>query len=182
MRCILFFCSCLVLIASVEIRANMMFNKVDQLGAGHAPIPIVPTAPKKIKNIKLKKDKGGNFLVDWRIFAEYDIPKKKPGKNLKKIIGKKISIKGFMLPLEYSKRQVKEFLLIPYFPSCYHVPPPPPNMVINVNIKSKKGAKVSYYPVTVKGKLSMAKKSKANPFMLDGAFSMKAVSVKENRN
>ena len=171
-------CAYLLLMASFGARAEFGIQ-VDQLGLGHAPIPTVPTVP---KNLKLKKDKGGTYLVNWGIFAEYDRTKKRPGKNLKKIIGEKIAIKGFMLPLEYNKRKVKEFLLIPYIPSCMHVPPPPSNMVINVNTKSRRGAKVSYYPVTVKGKLSLAKKSKANPFMLDGAFSMKAISVQESKN
>ena len=44
--------------------------------------------------------------------------------------GKAIRIAGFMVPLEWGRREVKEFLLVPYFGACIHVPPPPPNQII----------------------------------------------------
>ncbi|HRH81422.1 MAG TPA: DUF3299 domain-containing protein [Thiobacillaceae bacterium] len=57
--------------------------------------------------------------------------------------GKPIRIPGFMVPLEWGKQEVKEFLLVPYFGACIHVPPPPSNQVIHVlpakSVKSKTG-------------------------------------------
>jgi hypothetical protein len=46
--------------------------------------------------------------------------------------GRSIRIAGFMVPLEWGKREVKEFLLVPYFGACIHVPPPPANQIIHV--------------------------------------------------
>jgi len=47
--------------------------------------------------------------------------------------GQRIRIPGFVVPLEHSKQQlVTEFLLVPYFGACIHVPPPPANQVIHV--------------------------------------------------
>lgn len=46
--------------------------------------------------------------------------------------GKAIRIAGFMVPLEWGQREVKEFLLVPYFGACIHVPPPPANQIIHV--------------------------------------------------
>jgi hypothetical protein len=46
--------------------------------------------------------------------------------------GKPVRIPGFTVPLELGRKQVKEFLLVPYFGACIHVPPPPANQVIHV--------------------------------------------------
>lgn len=46
--------------------------------------------------------------------------------------GQRIRIPGFVVPLERKGDDVIEFLLVPYFGACVHVPPPPSNQVIHV--------------------------------------------------
>jgi hypothetical protein len=46
--------------------------------------------------------------------------------------GARIRIPGFVVPLESKGREVSEFLLVPYFGACIHVPPPPANQIIHV--------------------------------------------------
>jgi zinc transporter ZupT len=47
--------------------------------------------------------------------------------------GRQVKISGFVVPLEReNKFSLKEFLLVPYFGACIHVPPPPQNQVIHV--------------------------------------------------
>lgn len=46
--------------------------------------------------------------------------------------GARIRIPGFLVPLDGSKGQVTEFLLVPYFGACIHTPPPPANQIIHV--------------------------------------------------
>ncbi len=46
--------------------------------------------------------------------------------------GERIRIAGFMVPLERKGHRVTEFLLVPYFGACIHVPPPPANQIIHV--------------------------------------------------
>ncbi|HRL74785.1 MAG TPA: DUF3299 domain-containing protein [Candidatus Accumulibacter phosphatis] len=46
--------------------------------------------------------------------------------------GQKVRIAGFVVPLERRGEQVTEFLLVPYFGACIHVPPPPANQIIHV--------------------------------------------------
>ena len=48
------------------------------------------------------------------------------------LVGKKIRIPGFIVPLEDSKEGMKEFLLVPYFGACIHSPPPPANQIIHI--------------------------------------------------
>ncbi|MBE3760064.1 DUF3299 domain-containing protein [Vibrio parahaemolyticus] len=54
--------------------------------------------------------------------------------------GSQVKIPGFVIPLEGDANTVTEFLLVPYFGACIHVPPPPPNQIIYV--KFPKGAPV----------------------------------------
>ncbi|MGC2456760.1 MAG: DUF3299 domain-containing protein [Gallionellaceae bacterium] len=46
--------------------------------------------------------------------------------------GARIRIPGFIVPLEVAQHQITEFLLVPYFGACIHVPPPPANQIIHV--------------------------------------------------
>ncbi|MBS1209933.1 MAG: hypothetical protein H6R19_2331 [Proteobacteria bacterium] len=46
--------------------------------------------------------------------------------------GAEVRIAGYVIPLERVKDEVHEFLLLPYFGACIHVPPPPPNQIIYV--------------------------------------------------
>ncbi len=69
--------------------------------------------------------------------------------------GKKIKIPGFISPLEVdeTKGVVKEFLLVPYFGACIHVPPPPLNQTLFVKPAEGKsiGMDRMYEPVWVSG-------------------------------
>ena len=47
--------------------------------------------------------------------------------------GKLVRLPGFVLPFEYSSSgKISEFLLVPYFGACIHMPPPPPNQMVYV--------------------------------------------------
>ncbi|MDR9829176.1 DUF3299 domain-containing protein [Vibrio sp. FNV 38] len=46
--------------------------------------------------------------------------------------GKEVTIAGFVIPLEGTEAKITEFLLVPFFGACIHVPPPPPNQIIYV--------------------------------------------------
>ncbi|HZS80675.1 MAG TPA: DUF3299 domain-containing protein [Herbaspirillum sp.] len=46
--------------------------------------------------------------------------------------GAAIRIPGFVVSLEREGAALKEFLLVPYFGACIHVPPPPANQIIHV--------------------------------------------------
>lgn len=95
--------------------------------------------------------------INWDLLKKLDVDAKTKKlitpKELKNKIGKEISIKGFMMPLDYDSKAVAEFLFMPYIPSCMHVPPPPPNQLILV--KMAKGSKVTptFSPAEISGKL-----------------------------
>jgi hypothetical protein len=68
--------------------------------------------------------------------------------------GQKVKIPGFVVPLEGDDKLTTEFLLVPFFGACIHVPPPPPNQIVYV--KFSKGVPIDnlYDAVWVTGILS----------------------------
>ena len=63
-----------------------------------------------------------------------------------------VEISGFVVPLDMSDDdRVREFLLVPYFGACVHVPPPPPNQVILVRSTEGLAAERIYEAWTVRG-------------------------------
>jgi hypothetical protein len=51
---------------------------------------------------------------------------------VKDLDGKTVKLPGFVVPLQHDGEKVSEFLLVPYFGACIHVPPPPSNQTIYV--------------------------------------------------
>jgi hypothetical protein len=77
--------------------------------------------------------------------------------------GRKIKIAGFVVPIEEQGRAVREFLLVPYFGACIHVPPPPANQIIHVvSAKPIKNLRVMD-AVWVAGEVKVARYSKPTP-------------------
>ncbi len=51
--------------------------------------------------------------------------------------GQRVRMPGFVVPLEGTRNQVTEFLLVPYFGACIHVPPPPANQIVYVTMEDE---------------------------------------------
>lgn len=71
------------------------------------------------------------------------------------IQGRPVRIAGFMVPLESGRQEVKEFLLVPYFGACIHVPPPPANQIVYVKAEQGFDVKGTFEPVWVTGTLTI---------------------------
>jgi uncharacterized protein len=52
--------------------------------------------------------------------------------------GKVVKLPGYVIPLESDGKRVSEFLLVPYFGACIHVPPPPSNQIVYVKTGTAK--------------------------------------------
>lgn len=68
--------------------------------------------------------------------------------------GQMVKIPGFVVPLEGDDEVVTEFLLVPYFGACVHVPPPPSNQVIHVTMEKGAPASAFYDPVWITGRIT----------------------------
>ncbi|MEW9797919.1 DUF3299 domain-containing protein [Alteromonas sp. CYL-A6] len=54
---------------------------------------------------------------------------------VEKYNGQRVKIPGFIVPLEGTADRTTEFLLVPYFGACIHVPPPPSNQIVYVKFE-----------------------------------------------
>lgn len=74
-----------------------------------------------------------------------------------KLDGKKVKIPGFVSPLDENGGKVTEFLLVPYFGACIHVPPPPLNNTLLIKPKSEYAIPFdkTYEPVWVLGTMQV---------------------------
>lgn len=63
-------------------------------------------------------------------------------------------IPGFVVPLEGDAESITEFLLVPYFGACVHVPPPPSNQIVYVKFDEGVPVDNLYDAVWVTGTLS----------------------------
>ena len=70
------------------------------------------------------------------------------------MLGQKVEIPGFVLPLEFSGTKVEKFLLVPYAGACIHTPPPPSNQIIFVQISDGIELRGLFDPVVVRGTLT----------------------------
>ncbi|MCP3667224.1 MAG: DUF3299 domain-containing protein [Gammaproteobacteria bacterium] len=48
--------------------------------------------------------------------------------------GKRVKLPGFVVPIEGDGKKLSEFLLVPYYGACIHVPPPPSNQTVYVTV------------------------------------------------
>lgn len=90
--------------------------------------------------------------------------------------GARIRIPGFIVPLEVVRHQITEFLLVPYFGGCIHVPPPPANQIIHVYPEQplKKGMQ-SMDAIWISGTMQVAP---SDTDMGSASYKMKAEAVK----
>jgi len=70
--------------------------------------------------------------------------------------GRAIRLPGFVVPVQSDGSQVSEFLLVPYYGACIHVPPPPANQTVYVVTEQGKGTRQELFDtVWVTGTLSV---------------------------
>jgi uncharacterized protein len=90
--------------------------------------------------------------------------------------GLTVKLPGFMVPIRFTALPgkedggyVSEFLLVPYFGACIHMPPPPPNQIVHVKMAPPRQMQSMYDPVWVTGKLSTRR---VNSDLADAAYSI----------
>ena len=68
--------------------------------------------------------------------------------------GQNVRLPGYLLPLEFSGKQVSEFLLVPWVGACIHTPPPPPNQIVHVRPEKPVEMGGMFAPVWVTGHMT----------------------------
>ena len=101
-------------------------------------------------------------LVTWSDLRKLNYKTGEMPESIRQLIGKSIKIPGFAVPLvedeggnEGGFEYVKEFLLVPVYGMCIHVPPPPPNQVIHIILEKPVHFETLLYAVWVTGILEI---------------------------
>ncbi len=71
------------------------------------------------------------------------------------VLGHPIRLPGYVVPLANTQDgRLTEFLFVPYYGACIHVPPPPPNQIVHVVLKVPVAMPDIYAPVFLAGTLT----------------------------
>lgn len=71
-----------------------------------------------------------------------------------KLDGQEVKLPGYVVPLNVDPNQrVTEFLLVPYFGACIHVPPPPSNQIVLVHSEIGIALDATWVPYWITGTL-----------------------------
>ncbi|MVW76969.1 DUF3299 domain-containing protein [Pseudomonas xionganensis] len=70
--------------------------------------------------------------------------------------GQQVKLPGYIVPLDVTDEgRVIEFLLVPYFGACIHVPPPPSNQIVHVTTELGVLLDALYQPFWIEGPLKV---------------------------
>lgn len=122
----------------------------------------------KMASEKLLQDQG--IDIDGLLAKRDEIKeqrKKRANLGVEELNGKLVTLSGFVLPLEFDGKKVKEFLLVPWVGACIHTPPPPPNQIALVVAQAPFESKGMFEAVTVTGTIQLKTQSK-ELFLVDG--------------
>lgn len=105
----------------------------------------------RLKAVDYGTDEASALYEEMR--AEYD-----PEAVNSELDGQTIRLSGFVAPLSYEDELITEFLLVPTFGACIHVPPPPPNQTVLVTLDTSEGLTIedSWGPVWVEGTMTVS--------------------------
>ncbi|WP_024617589.1 DUF3299 domain-containing protein [Pseudomonas kilonensis] len=136
---------------------------------------IPPDAPPEVPNMTPLHDlsKMSNALAaESAPAAKQDLPN---APVVKALDGQQIRLPGYIVPLEVSEEgRTTDFLLVPYFGACIHVPPPPSNQIVHV--KSEVGVKLDelYQPYWVEGPMQVKPSTSE---LADAGYQMEAEKI-----
>ncbi|MBS7559255.1 DUF3299 domain-containing protein [Pseudomonas sp. RC4D1] len=117
---------------------------------------IPPDAPPEVSNMQPLHDlsqMSDALAAESAPAAKQDLPNAPVVKSLD---GQTVRLPGYIVPLEVNEEgRTTEFLLVPYFGACIHVPPPPSNQIVHVT--SELGVKLDelYQPYWIEGAMQV---------------------------
>ncbi|HBX55152.1 DUF3299 domain-containing protein [Pseudomonas sp. UBA2684] len=89
--------------------------------------------------------------------------------------GQAIKLPGYIVPLDVTDEgRVTEFLLVPYFGACIHVPPPPSNQIVHVTSELGVLLDALYQPFWIEGPLKVEQSSSE---LAEAGYQMQAEKI-----
>jgi hypothetical protein len=152
----LLLCLALAPVASADARA-LRWQELIPAHLADKPL-LSPTIDHNAPDVLTQLSPWGDLAMSELVVPELD--------------GEDVTIAGFIVPLNLTEdNRVDEFLLVPYFGACVHVPPPPVNQIIYVTSSAGLDADRIYEAWQVTGRLAVAAKQSA---LAQAGYSMRA--------
>jgi uncharacterized protein len=127
--------------------------------AGMRPLPMPASdLERNLAVDQIERERAANdpVTLDWKTMAALNYRTGEMPESLKKLNGVTVRVPGFMVPLEDTETRVTEFILVPYFGACIHVPPPPPNQMAHVLMGRNQVVDVNLWdPIWIVGTLKI---------------------------
>lgn len=95
---------------------------------------------------------------------------------VKALAGQRVRLPGYIVSLEADAKGIREFLLVPYFGACIHVPPPPSNQIVHVFAEKAVPDGMLLFPVWVSGVLEIEQVDTA---MGSASYQIRRAAVEE---
>lgn len=143
-----------------QVRADIAKGAIDPHGAE------ARNANTIAKSIEAQGYDIEPLIEDYLAFSQ-EIGRRSSG-LVDDLLGKRITLPGYALPLEMSPEGVQEFLLVPYVGACIHVPPPPPNQMVYVTSEEAVQFEGLFQAVQVTGLLTSEQSNRSLSFV-DGS-------------
>ncbi|MBF0351157.1 MAG: DUF3299 domain-containing protein [SAR324 cluster bacterium] len=99
------------------------------------------------------------LTIQWKMLQELNVKTGQATDALKNLRGKLVRLPGYIVPLEGDDNTVSQFLLVPTLGACIHVPPPPPNQIVMVNMQQAISSDFMFFPVWVTGAFHIEQKT-----------------------
>jgi hypothetical protein len=94
---------------------------------------------------------------------------------VKELDGQMVKLPGYIVPLDVTDEgRVTEFLLVPYFGACIHVPPPPSNQIVHVTAELGVLMDTLYQPFWIEGPLKVEQTSSE---LAEAGYQMQAQKI-----
>lgn len=117
-----------------------------------------PSAKKNAEEQKAYDDLAASGVNPAALFAKINKLREEADMRdrtlVPKLDGLVVKLPGYVLPLDFEGTMVRSFLLVPFVGACIHVPPPPPNQIVHVQLKQGFENNELFAPVWVTGRIS----------------------------
>ncbi len=98
---------------------------------------------------------NGTAELKWEHLLTLDYETGTASDELKIYDGKRVKIGGFVVPLSDNFSVLDEFLLVPDGQSCIHIPPPPPNLIVQSTLVTPLSIDEVFNPAWITGILKI---------------------------
>ena len=119
--------------------------------------PLSPAAEQAAAELNLRIDQ----MTDREIAVAMDRIEAEGSALIPDLDDTTVELEGYLVPLDFDAETMTDFVLVPYFGACIHVPPPPVNQTVFVKFREGIGMadfeKNFYSSFRVKGKIKVAR-------------------------